>query len=161
MMLVAKECPMGEHHASVHWKRVTPDFTYETYVRDHTWTFKNGQCIAASSAPVYRGNAELLDPEEALIASISSCHMLTFLAIAARKRYVIDAYEDHAVGILEKNEIGRQAITRVTLHPKITFGGDYAPILSEIRKMHDHAHRECFIANSLKTEVTVAMETPA
>jgi organic hydroperoxide reductase OsmC/OhrA len=97
---------MSEHHATIDWKRETPDFAYETYNRDHDWTFDAGVTVRGSAAPAYKGSESCVDPEEAFVASLSSCHMLTFLALAARKRYVVDAYRDEAVGILAKDVAG-------------------------------------------------------
>jgi organic hydroperoxide reductase OsmC/OhrA len=148
---------MGEHRVRVAWTRDTPDFTYETYGRDHAWTFKDGVTVAASAAREWRGSPGRIDPEEALVAAIASCHMLSFLAIAARKRHIVDAYQEDAAGYLEKNELGRLAVTRVVLRPRIVFGGDWAPMDAALRKMHDQAHRECFIANSVKTNITVLL----
>ena len=145
---------MSEHRASVRWVRQTEDFSYESYGRDHVWRFEGGQEVAASAAPAYRGSPERVDPEQAYVASLSSCHMLTFLALAARKRLVVDRYEDDAVGFLEKNEAGRLAITRVVLRPRIAFAGD-APAAEQLAALHERAHAECFIANSVRTRVTV------
>lgn len=148
---------MSAHRASVRWKREGADFTYEGYSRDHLWTSGGGTSVAASAAPEYRGSAALMNPEEALVAALSSCHMLTFLAIAARDRLVVDGYEDEAEGFLEKNADGRLAITRVILRPRITFGGE-APSAEILERLHQRAHRGCFIASSVKTEVSI--ETP-
>jgi organic hydroperoxide reductase OsmC/OhrA len=106
-------------------------------------------------SPAYLGNPANVDPEEAFVASLSSCHMLTFLAIACKQKFVLDSYEDEAVGHMEKNAEGKMAITRVDLHPKITWGGDRIPSAEQLDKMHHAAHENCFIANSVKTEVTV------
>jgi organic hydroperoxide reductase OsmC/OhrA len=146
---------MSEHKATIHWRRETADFKYENYNRDHDWDFDGGATIRASAAPAYLGNTACVDPEEAFIASVSSCHMLTFLAIAARKQFVVDEYRDEAVGLLEKDAAGRLAITRATLQPQIKFGGERIPSPEELAHMHDQAHHACFIANSVKTEVTV------
>ena len=97
-----------------------------------------------------------IDPEESFVASLSSCHMLTFLAIACKQKFVLDSYEDEAVGHMEKNADGKLAITRVELRPKITWSGDRRPSAEELEKMHHSAHENCFIANSVKTDVTVA-----
>lgn len=145
---------MSEHKATILWSRGDREFGYETYSRDHAWRFEGGIEVAASSAPAYKGNPALVDPEEAFVAAVSSCHMLTFLAIAARRRLVVDRYEDAAVGVLEKNAEGRLAITRVTLHPRIAFGGA-PPSAEEIARLHHLAHEGCFIANSVRTEVVV------
>jgi organic hydroperoxide reductase OsmC/OhrA len=146
---------MSEHKAIITWKRETPTFAYESYDRDHDWSFDGGIKIRASATPAYLGSENCVDPEEAFVASLSSCHMLTFLAIAARKRYVVDSYSDEAVGLLEKDAGGRLAITRVTLRPEVRFGGENPPTREELRRLHDQAHHACFIANSVKTEVTV------
>lgn len=146
---------MSEHRATVSWSRVDRDFSYEKYPRDHTWTFDGGVEVPASAAPGFLGTAERVDPEEAFVASASSCHMLTFLAIAARKRLVVDRYEDDAVGFLEKNAEGKLAVTRVVLRPKVAFGGT-RPSAEEIERLHHAAHEHCFIANSVRTEIEVA-----
>ncbi len=146
---------MSEHKATVEWKRETAEFTYETYNRDHDWIFDAGVRVRASANPAYLGSESCVDPEEAFVASLSSCHMLTFLAIACKKRYVVDGYRDPAVGILEKDASGRLAITRVTLRPEVRFAGERTPSGEELRQLHDQAHHTCFIANSVKTEVIV------
>ncbi len=146
---------MSEYQVAIDWERETARFSYEEYNRDHLWTFASGARLPASAAPDYQGNPEYVNPEEALVAALSSCHMLTFLAVAARKKFVVDAYHDDAVGVLEKNAQGRLAITRVTLRPKITFSGEKTPTPEELKTLHDQAHRGCFIANSVTTEVTV------
>jgi organic hydroperoxide reductase OsmC/OhrA len=146
---------MSEHKATITWKRTTDDFRYENYNRDHEWKFEGGVQVPASAAVAYLGSPHHVDPEEAFVASLSSCHMLTFLAIAARKRLTVDSYEDHAIGYMEKNEQGRLAVTRVELRPKIAFSGDKHPTPEQIDKMHHSSHKECFIANSVMTEVVV------
>lgn len=152
---------MSEHHATIDWTRNDTDFTYKSYTRDHRWVFRGGLVVAASAAPGYLGNADLVDPEEAFVASLSSCHMLTFLAFAAKKGLVVDAYRDAAVGWLAKNDDGRLAITRVTLRPEITFAPGTTPSAEDLAALHDAAHHACFIANSVKTEIAVesAVET--
>jgi organic hydroperoxide reductase OsmC/OhrA len=146
---------MSEHKVTVEWKRETPDFAYETYNRDHDWAFDAGVTVRASANPAYRGSESCVDPEEAFVASLSSCHMLTFLAIAARKRYVVDGYHDEAVGVLAKDAAGSLALTRVTLRPQVRFGGEKVPGPEDLRQLHDQAHHACFIANSVKTEIVV------
>ena len=111
--------------------------------------------MQASAAPAYLGNPNLVDPEEAFVASLSSCHMLTFLAIAAKKKFVLDEYVDDAVGIMEKKSEGRLAITQVTLRQRLKFSGDKQPTSQELDEMNHAAHDQCFIANSVKTEVKV------
>ncbi len=145
---------MSEHKATVKWSRGGKDFTYKTYSRDHVW-IANGNEIPASATPAYLGNPNRVDPESALVAALSSCHMLTFLALAASKGFVLESYEDSAVGHLEKNTAGKMAITRVELHPKIAFGGAKQPTAADLEWLHDKAHKECFIANSVTTDVRV------
>jgi organic hydroperoxide reductase OsmC/OhrA len=144
---------MAEHKVTVDWRRTQDDFSYEAYTRDHTWTFEGGVQVPASAAPLFRGSPERVDPEEAFVAALSSCHMLSFLAIASRKGYKIDRYNDEAVGHLEKNSDGKLVITRVYLRPRIAFSGSRVPTLEQIENMHHQSHDQCFIANSVKTEV--------
>ena len=125
------------------------------YPRDHTWIFDGGHTMTATAAPAYLGSTANVDPEEAFVASLSSCHMLTFLAIACKQKFVLDSYEDEAVGHMEKNAEGKMAITRVELRPKITWGGDRKPTAEQLDQMHHAAHDNCFIANSVRTNVTV------
>ncbi len=146
---------MSEHTATIAWRREMPDFAYETYNRDHDWSFDAGITVRASANPAYLGSENCVDPEEAFVASLSSCHMLTFLALAAKKRYVVDGYEDQAVGVLDKDAAGHLAMTRVTLRPQVSFGGEKVPSPDELRQLHERAHHACFIANSVKTEVVV------
>lgn len=144
---------MSEHHASVRWTRTSADFTYDTYNRAHEVWFKNGAIVlASSSAPEFKGDAGRVDPEEAYVASLSSCHMLTFLAVCARKRLAVESYEDDALGILEK-EGGKLWMTRVTLRPRVSFAAGTTGV--KIDELHRLAHEGCFIANSVKTAVTV------
>src|SRR3954470_19155116 len=118
---------MSEHKVTVDWERETPDFAYETYNRDHDWSFDAGVSVRASANPAYLGSENCIDPEEAFVASLSSCHMLTFLALAAKKRYAVDGYHDEAVGVLAKDAAGRLAMTEITLRPQVRFGGDKVP----------------------------------
>ena len=146
---------MSEHKAKIVWVRNGADFSYKTYPRDHVWRFENGVEIAGSAAAAYLGNPQRIDPESAFVAALSSCHMLTFLALASNKGFIVDSYEDAAVGHLEKNASGKLAVTRVELHPKIVYSGAKQPNDSDLEWLHDKAHRECFIANSVTTEVKV------
>ena len=111
--------------------------------------------MPASAAPAYLGNPQRVDPEAAFVAALSSCHMLTFLALASNKGFVVDSYVDSAVGHLEKNAAGKFAVTRVDLNPKIAFSGAKLPAQADLDWLHDKAHKECFIANSVTTEVHV------
>jgi organic hydroperoxide reductase OsmC/OhrA len=149
---------MSEHKANILWARNGADFGYKNYPRDHVWRFPNGVEVPGSAAPAYLGNADRVDPEAAFVAALSSCHMLTFLALASNKGFVVDSYEDAAVGHLEKNANGKLAITRVDLHPKIVYSGPKQPAAADLDWLHDKAHKECFIANSVTTEVKVVTD---
>jgi len=146
---------MSEHKVSIHWTRNGGDFAYKNYSRDHVWRFENGVEVPGSAAPAYLGNPQRVDPEAAFVAALSSCHMLTFLAVACNRGFVVDRYDDTAVGHLEKNASGKLAITRVDLHPQISYSGSKQPTQSDIEWLHDKAHKECFIANSVTTTVAV------
>ena len=147
---------MSEHHASVRWVRTSRDFTYDSYNRAHEVRFKNGDIVVpASSAPAFRGDAQRVDPEEAFVASLSSCHMLTFLAICARKRLTVDSYDDDAVGMLEKRSDGKLWMGHVTLRPRVRFAPGTIVEKATIDEIHHRSHEECFIANSVRTDVVV------
>ncbi len=146
---------MSVHEATVRWQKTSDDFTYDSYNRAHEWEFEGDIAVPASAAPAYRGDADRVDPEEAFVASVSACHMLTFLALAARKRFVVETYVDHAQGHLEKNEDGRLALTRIELRPEIEWSGEKQPTSADLERLHELSHKECFIANSIRTDVTV------
>lgn len=147
---------MSEHRAGLCWKRTSSDFTYEHYNRTHDLLFKDGAILLpSSSAPEFRGDADRVDPEEAYVASLSGCHMLTFLAICARKQLVLDSYDDEASGWLEKGEDGKLWMTRVVLRPRVRFAAGTEVSESELTLLHHQAHAGCFIANSVKTDVSV------
>jgi organic hydroperoxide reductase OsmC/OhrA len=150
---------MSEHKITLTWKRGDKPFEYQKYSRDHTWKFDGGHEMQASAAPAYLGNPNLVDPEEAFVASLSSCQMLTFLAIAAKKKFELDEYVDEATGYMDKNAEGKLAITRVTLRPRLKFSGEKQPNTQEIEEMNHAAHEQCFIANSVKTEVKVETQS--
>ncbi|HVU20909.1 MAG TPA: OsmC family protein [Rhizomicrobium sp.] len=146
---------MSEHHASVVWKRTSPDFTYDTYNRAHEVRYKSGAIVVpSSSAPAFKGDADRVDPEEAFVASLSACHMLTFLAICARKRLTVESYEDDAVGFLEKDG-AKLWMKHVILKPRVHFSAETRVDSKIIDEIHHKSHEECFIANSVKTDVTV------
>ena len=145
---------MSEHRAMIHWHRNGTEFEHKQYTRDHWWHFDGGSQVAASAAPQFLGNEALVDPERAFVAALSSCHMLTFLALAARDGFVVDEYRDEAVGFMERNTHKRIAITRVVLRPTITWGGA-APPSETLSALHDKAHQHCFIANSVTTQIIV------
>ncbi len=147
---------MSEHRAHIHWQNAGTGMDYEQFSRDHTWSVKAGRVqIPASSAPAYKGSDSALDPEDALVGALSSCHMLTFLAIAARRRLVVASYDDDAVGILEPDDAGRLAVTRVTLRPRVRFAPGTAVAPDELVRLHDKAHANCFIANSVRAAVSI------
>jgi organic hydroperoxide reductase OsmC/OhrA len=146
---------MSQHEATVTWQPQGEAFTYEAYSRNHEIRFANDATIEGSAAVDYKGDLSRVDPEAMFVASLSSCHMLTFLAIAARKRFVVESYSDRAVGELGKSESGAMAMTQVTLRPVISFAGENQPDAQAITAMHDAAHKHCFIANSVTTRVSV------
>ncbi len=146
---------MSEHRAAINWQRKSADFKLPTFSRDHEVAFGSGQALGLSATTETHGNAKLVNPEELLVGALASCHMMTFLAIAARDGMTVDSYADDAVGVLEKNSEGRTAVTRVTLRPSVVFGGERQPTEAELSRLHEKAHRGCFIANSVKTEVHV------
>ena len=141
---------MAEHHIALRWERDGKPFTYDGYSRNHAITFKNNAPVIFSTSPTYKGDASKGDPEDLLVAALSSCHMLSFLAIACKKKVTVDSYQDDAVGFLE-NEGGKLWMTRAVLRPQVKSDADPA-LLAEI---HHLAHQACFIANSVKTVVTV------
>jgi organic hydroperoxide reductase OsmC/OhrA len=150
---------MSRHTATIRWQRDQAVFTDNRYSRAHCWTFDGGAEVRASSSPhsvrIPLSDPVGVDPEEAFVASLSSCHMLWFLSIAAGRGFTVERYQDDAEGFLEANNEGQIAITRVQLRPKIDFFGAAPPADAEIAAMHHEAHRKCFIANSVKTLVTV------
>ena len=150
---------MSEHKATIRWTQSQGDFLKGTYSREHTWTFDGGMKVQASSSPaavrVPFSNPANVDPEEAFVASLSSCHMLTYLYVASRKGFEVSSYEDEAVGVMTKNERGVPWVSTVTLHPRITYAGSKTPTPEEVNQMHHAAHEGCFIANSVKTDVQV------
>ena len=159
------EIVMAEHTASVIWAREGALFTDNRYSRAHRWTFDGGADVPASSSPavvpVPLSDPRGVDPEEAFVASLSSCHMLWFLSIAAKRGFVVESYRDDAVGHVEKDAEGRMAMTRVTLRPVIQFSGNKSPAPHELAEMHDKAHHACFIANSVRTAIAIEGGTTA
>ena len=151
---------MGSYQATVQWSRDGANFLDNKYNREHIWSFDGGATITGSSSPhvvpVPYSNPVAVDPEEALIVALASCHMLSFLYVAAKQGFVVDEYRDQAVGKMTKNAAGKYWISEVILHPKILFSGAKTPDQPKIVAIHDEAHEECFIANSVKTDVRVA-----
>jgi organic hydroperoxide reductase OsmC/OhrA len=150
---------VSEYLATIEWRRDGAKFSDNRYSRAHTWRFDGGLTVPGSSSPhVVRApysDPAAVDPEEAFVASVSSCHMLWFLLLAVKAGLIVDSYSDEAVGVMEKNLEGKLAITRITLRPKIVFAGAKSPSAAEIDALHHKAHEECFIANSVRTAITV------
>lgn len=140
---------MSEHTIALEWTRSTPDFNYETYSRNHEITFGDAGRICGSSAPENHGDPHCIDPEQAFVMALSSCHMLTFLAIASRKGFMVDRYRDRAVGEIGKNKEGRVAVIKVELRPEVFFSGPEIPNGHEFTELHNRAHKGCIIANSI------------
>lgn len=151
---------MTEHRATIRWSFKDGDFSKGKYSRAHTWLFDGGLEVPGSSSPhVVRppfSDPAAVDPEEAFVASIASCHMLTFLYIASKRGFEILSYEDSAVGVMTKNEHGVPWVSAVTLNPEITYGGERRPTHEQEAELHHAAHHECFIANSVKTDIRVS-----
>jgi organic hydroperoxide reductase OsmC/OhrA len=151
------------YRATVLWRRGDQAFTDNRYSRAHVWRFDEGLEVPASSSPFVVPNYSLaaaVDPEEAFVASLSSCHMLFFLSFAARAGFQVESYEDQARGEMAKNESGKLYVSRVTLHPTIVFSGGQRPTESDIAALHHRSHEECFIANSVRTEVVTEIVPP-
>jgi organic hydroperoxide reductase OsmC/OhrA len=150
---------MSEHRATIKWQRTSPDFLKGRYSREHTWSFDGGVTVPASAAPAVVpapwSNPAGVDPEEAFVAALSSCHMLTFLHLAAKAGFQIDSYEDEAVGQVTKNEKGAPWVSLVTLNPRTVYGGGKLPAPADEERLHHLAHEHCYIANSVKTDVII------
>lgn len=150
---------MSHHTATVRWQRGDAEFAQGRYSRRHEWRFDGGAVIAASPSPTVVpapwSDPAGVDPEEAYIAAISSCHMLWFLSLAAERGVVVDRYEDDAVGTMARIAPGRQAITEVVLRPRIDYAAGHAPSPADAEALHEAAHERCFIANSVKTVIRV------
>jgi organic hydroperoxide reductase OsmC/OhrA len=148
------------YQVKISWERIHGEaFVDNHYSRSHTWSFDGGIELAASSSPhvvpLPYSNEAAVDPEEAIVAAISSCHMLWFLSMAVENNYLVERYDDHAEGVLGKDEHGRLAMVRVTLKPKAVFGSERIPTRQQIDEFHQLAHEKCFIANSVKTKITI------
>jgi organic hydroperoxide reductase OsmC/OhrA len=148
---------MAEYFAKISWLRGKSSFIDNHYSRAHSWQFDGGVEVPASSSPhvvpVPMSVEAAVDPEEAFIASLASCHMLWFLSLAAAQRFCVDSYEDAAIGVLGKNAAGKIAMTTVTLKPRVEFSGEHRPTAIAFEALHHKAHEKCFIANSVTTEV--------
>ena len=148
---------MAQHQAEVIWQRDNQTFTDNRYSRKHVIRFDGGVEVPGSASPqvvpMPLSDANAVDPEEMLVASLASCHMLWFLSIAAKQGFCVDSYRDEAVGVMGRNAEGKEAMIRVTLRPLVTFADGQGPIPDLLERMHHEAHEECFIANSVTTEV--------
>lgn len=149
---------MATYHATIRWQRGSDEFLRQKYSRGHTWHFDEGVAVPASASPhVVKpplSVAAAVDPEEALVAALSSCHMLFVLSYISSGGFVVDSYEDAAEGRMEKRADGRTALTQATLRPHITFRGT-APTAAEFARLHERAHEECYIANSVNFPVAI------
>ncbi len=145
---------MSEHHSRLTWSRGEVPFTYATYSRTHQAVIGPAAPTSLSAAQAYLGDPTLANPEDLLVAALSSCHMLTFLAVCARKGIVVERYEDDAIGYLERPAGAPMHVARTTLRPRVVFGGT-PPSAEALAELHEQAHRGCFIASSVKTVVTI------
>ena len=152
---------MAEYYATITWHRSDQDFLGNRYSRGHRWQFDGGAVIPASASPhivpLPLSVEENVDPEEAFVAALSSCHMLFFLHFCAKKAFIVDSYSDSAVGVMAKNAAGKMAMTQVTLRPEVVFSGENTPSRNELEQLHHLAHEHCFIANSVTTEVVTEL----
>jgi organic hydroperoxide reductase OsmC/OhrA len=152
---------MSEHKATIRWTQSGGDFAKGRYSREHTWSFDGGLTVPASSSPaavpVPLSNPAHIDPEEAYVASLSSCHMLTYLYLAYREGFSIASYEDDAVGVLTKNAQGIPWVSTVYLNPRVVYAGEKAPSRDDEERLHHAAHEQCFISQSVKTDVQVKL----
>jgi len=158
------ELAVSEYAVKVYWKRGSQSFIDGQYSRAHVWAFDGGACVQASSSPqivpIPLSVEEHVDPEEAFVASLSSCHMLWFLNVAAKRDLVVDAYTDRCSGVLEKNDEDKLAVTQVLLKPAVHFSEGTVVSEALLHEMHKQAHDSCFIANSVKTDVHVEVVIP-
>jgi organic hydroperoxide reductase OsmC/OhrA len=148
---------MSEYKTEIMWNRDGAVFTDNRYSRSHRWLFDGGIEVPASSSPTVvplpLSVAAAVDPEEAFVVSLSSCHMLWFLSVAAKRGFVVEKYRDQAIGVMARDSSGKLAITRVTLRPEADFAGERRPTADDVVGMHHEAHEQCFITNSVKTDV--------
>lgn len=150
---------MSTHTATIRWENHGPDFLKRRYSREHTWHFDGGAVVQGSPSPSIVpapwSNPEAVDPEEAFVASVASCHLLWFLHVAIDAGFLVESYEDAAEGVMTKNERGVPWISRIILRPKIVWNGEKIPAKEEVMQLHHAAHEQCFIAASIKTEVII------
>jgi organic hydroperoxide reductase OsmC/OhrA len=150
---------MTQYFATITWARLDARFTDNRYSRIHQWEFDGGVTVPASSSPhvvpVPYSDPANVDPEEAFVAALSSCHMLWFLSIAAKQGFVVDTYTDNAQGFMDKNEVNQLVMTKIILAPDIVFSGPKCPSQADVDSLHHEAHKNCYLANSVKTEITI------
>lgn len=149
---------MSDHRIHLSWNRNEKPFTYKEYSRDHEVDFGHGVTIKKSAAAEYLGTAELADPEQTFVASLSSCHMLTFLAFCSLQKLTLESYTDEAVGFLEKGDSGKPVLARIELHPKTTFAPGVEVSREKLEELHHKAHEECFLANSVHTKIETVLD---
>ena len=151
---------MSEHKAVISWRRTSPDFLNGEYSREHTWHFDGGITVPASpspsAVPAPWSNPDNVDPEEAFVAAVSSCHMLTYLYYAYRSGFQVDSYDDQAARVMTKNDQGILWMSKITLRPRINYSGHKLSTWADEEQLHHTAHKQSFIANSVKTEIIVA-----
>ena len=148
---------MSQHDVSVHWKKETESFAFKDYNREHDWIFSEQEQVRVSSAPQYLGNPDCADPEQGFVASLSSCHLLFFIAYCSKKRIEVLDYRDEAYGILQPDEAGKLVVSRVVLRPKAIFAVGHEPSQEQLEKLHHSAHKQCFLANSVKSEIVIEL----
>lgn len=146
---------MSKHSIDLSWSHAANPVVDDTYTRNHQLTLNPGLQVMASASPEHKGDPACTDPEQLVVSALASCHMLTFLAIAELKGFSVTSYDDNAVGYLEKGDSGKPEVTRIELQPKIVFSGEHQPDAATQKRMHTSAHRNCFIANTLKTQVDI------
>ena len=149
---------MSEHSIRLEWKAMPHTQQPATYSRDHKATYSPQVSVEVSAASAYLGNSNLADPEQLLVNALASCHMLYFLAICEGSGYVVRTYEDDAVGKVSKNPDGTFWVSEIILHPKVTFGSQKQPDRETLSRLHHRAHKGCFIANSIKTHVSIELD---
>jgi organic hydroperoxide reductase OsmC/OhrA len=149
---------VSEHKVRVEWRASPHAHQPETYSRDHQAVISEQVSIPVSAAPEFLGNSAFADPEQLLVNALSSCHMLYFLAIAEGSGYTVQSYHDEAVGVVSKSPEGFQWVSKITLHPRTTFSSEKKPDQTQLARLHDRAHRGCFIANSIKSEFAIELD---
>ncbi|MFK5986102.1 MAG: OsmC family protein [Pseudomonadota bacterium] len=145
----------SEHKVKLHWQKETESFAYKDYNREHDLIFSDKTIVRASSAPQFMGDPDAVDPEQSYVSAIASCHLLFFIAFCSKKRLSLLDYKDSAIGILEPSEQGALWISKVILTPQVTFAAGEKPENEELERLHAMAHKNCFLANSVKTEVVI------